>query len=66
MVQQFALAVQTDQLATGSETRIDSHNPFGAQRWCQQQLAQVSREHLDGLFFGTLFGGESNLCFHGM
>ena len=66
VVQQFPLAVQADQLTAGSETRIDSHHPFGPQWWRQQQLAQISGEHLDCLLFGTLLAGESNLRFHGM
>ena len=65
VVEKFSLAVEADHLAAGPETGIDSHNPFGTQRWCQQQLAQVAGKHLDCMFFGPLAGSEPCLCFHG-
>ena len=39
------------------------HHLYVAMR--QQQLAQVLRKHLDGMFLSALPGGDACLCFHG-
>ena len=49
VVQQGSLRVETDNLASGTVSRIDAHHPFLSQRRCQKQLAQVAREHADSL-----------------
>ena len=46
VVQKFTLPVQTDNLATVAESRINSHGPLLAYRRAHQQLPEVISENL--------------------
>ncbi len=63
VVQQFALAVQTDHLAAGAKTRIDAHHPFGAQRRRQQQLSQVVGEDPNRFGISTILERQPQFGF---
>ena len=46
-VQELARTVDHGDLASGAKARVDPHRDSRASRRCQQQLAEVLREHLD-------------------
>ena len=57
IMQQIALLVKADHLASCPEARIYRKSPLLSDRWSQKQLAQVFTEDPDGLYVSLL------LCF---
>ena len=53
-MQQIALCIETDHLATRAEARVDAHDALLAEWGGEQQLAQILGKDADGLFVGTL------------
>ena len=65
VMQQIALSIQTDHLATGTEARVDAHHTLLPQWWGKQQLAQILRKDLDALFIGLFLCHGSKFRFDG-
>ena len=55
VVQEIALFIKTNHLATCAKTRVDTHNPTRTQRSGQQKLLKILRKHADGFFVSLLF-----------
>ena len=55
VMEQGSLCVEADYLASGTESRIDSHDTFLSQRRSQKQLAEVAGKDPDSLFIGLVF-----------
>lgn len=63
MVQQVALFVETNHLASSAESRVDAHDSF-LSKWCrEQQLTKVLGKNADGLFVGSFFAQGSKFVF---
>ena len=55
IVQQSSLCIQTYDLTSGTESRIDAQYPFLSQRRGKEQLAKVTCKDPDGFIVGFLF-----------
>jgi hypothetical protein len=53
VVQEVARSVEANDLAACAETGVYAHDAALAQRWRQQQLAEIDGKHLNGLFVGA-------------
>ena len=63
IVQQVALCVETNHLASRAIPRVDAHYPFLSQRRSQEQLTEVSGKDTDGFLVGFFLaeGGKFGL-----
>ena len=62
-MEQVALGIKTNHLASGAESGIDTHYPFLSEGRIHEQLPQILRKHIDGLQVGFFFaqGGKFRL-----
>ena len=65
IMQEIALRVEADQLATRTEAGIDSQDSFLSQRGRQEQLPEVTGEDSDRLLVGLLFASLGELGLDG-
>ena len=64
-MEQCALCVETNHLATGAETRVYTHDTLLSERSSKKKLAQVFSEYADSLLIGSLFARHGELCLDG-
>ena len=64
-MQQITLSVETNNLATGTETGIDGEYPLLSQWRSEKKLAEVFGEYANCLIVGFLFGLGGKFCFNG-
>ena len=64
MVEQVALCIETHDLATRAESRVNTHHPLLSE-WCREQkLAQILGKDVDGLLVCLLLAEGGKLVFY--
>ena len=64
VMQQIALGIKTDDLTSGTEPRVDTHDAPLPKRGREQQLPQVLGEDMDSFTIGLLLAQTSKLSFY--